>query len=98
VRELREELGVEAVVGATLRTTRHRYPDGRHVEIAFAQVSSIDRAPTNIVFAALRWVPIPELGSVDFLDGDHAFVRDLVDGRIRPAETLQGAQHRDGRE
>jgi 8-oxo-dGTP diphosphatase len=48
VRELHEELGVDAVVGNELLSTSHRYPD-RHVELHF-------------FFVKLRQDPVPQLG------------------------------------
>jgi len=92
VRELREELGVETVVGDTLRVTRHRYPGGPSVEIAFLQVRAIDRAPTNQAFADLCWIPIESLNKLDFLEGDREFVSALEAGAVVPAVTAYQAR------
>ena len=87
VRELREELAVEATTGGPLWVTRHRYPQGPSVEITFLQTASIDREPSNLVFADLRWVPIAGLGELDLLEGDREFVRALRSGAVAPTPT-----------
>jgi 8-oxo-dGTP diphosphatase len=87
VRELREELAVEATAGRPLWVTRHRYPQGPSVEITFLQAAAIDREPTNLAFADLRWVPIAALAELDLLEGDREFVRALRSGAVAPAPT-----------
>jgi 8-oxo-dGTP diphosphatase len=87
VRELREELAVEATAGASLWVTRHHYPQGPSVEITFLQTASIDQEPTNLVFADLRWVPIAVLGDLDLLEGDREFVHALRSGAVAPTPT-----------
>ena len=48
IRELREELAVDGVIGDRILTTSHDYPD-RRVELHFFRVS-------------LRGIPVPQLG------------------------------------
>jgi 8-oxo-dGTP diphosphatase len=87
VRELREELGVEATVGDALWTTTHRYPRGPAVEVTFLQVTAIDAEPTNHAFAALRWLRLAALPALDLLEGDREFVEALGAGAVRLAAT-----------
>jgi 8-oxo-dGTP diphosphatase len=82
VRELREELAVEATPGPALWVTRHRYPGGPSVELTFVQTLAIDRTPRNLVFAELRWVTIAALGHMDLLEGDREFVSALQAGTV----------------
>ena len=95
MRELREELDVEATVGKMLRRSTHRYPDGLCVDITFIHVTAIDREPTNQVFADLRWVLIEELHVLDFLAGDRAFVGALESGAVTPKPTMHGSRKQD---
>lgn len=59
VRELREELGVRAHVGALVHEVAHTYPEKR-VWIRFF-VTRIDGEPTPIVHRDLRWVALRQL-------------------------------------
>jgi 8-oxo-dGTP diphosphatase len=86
-RELREELDVEATIGAVLHEVAHRYDDGRSVAITFLEVTAIDRAPVNRVFAEIRWVPREELHAADFLAADRAFISAIRHGAIVPRTT-----------
>ena len=87
MRELREELGVEATVGDVLWVAAHRYPGEPSVEISFLQAREIDCAPSNRAFADLRWVPIEGLHELNFLEGDRDFVSALQAGGVVPAPT-----------
>lgn len=80
-RELEEELGIVAAIGAVLATTRHNY-EGGELEITFFEVDHFEGVPTNRIFADMRWVKITELEGVDFLEADLAFVRRLAKGRV----------------
>lgn len=68
-RELREELGVEADAGARLWSTQHDYGD-LCVDLVFVAVDHIDREPSNLCFADIRWVPLESLATYDLLDAD----------------------------
>ena len=76
VRELREELGVEAIVGAELRRVAHRY--GRDaVEIAFFAVEKLEGTIRLSHFDEVRHQPLGRLGELDFLEADRDLVREL---------------------
>src|SRR5262245_26536862 len=72
-RELEEELGIDATVGRVLWRTHHQYPTRDPIELTFLLVPHYQRAIANRVFAAMAWVRIADLTSVDFLDGDREF-------------------------
>ena len=83
-RELREELGIDARIGAEVWRTRHQYEGRDPVELHFFRVETIGRAPTNVegAFAEIRWVPIGELSRLDFLEADRPLVERIDRGEI----------------
>ena len=81
-RELKEELAMEAEVGAEAFRLRHRYPD-RYVEVAFFIVTQCHGEARNQVFERIEWAPRTQLPRYDFLEAD----RDLVD-RISRGELV----------
>ena len=82
-RELAEELGIDATVGRVLWQTRHQYPTRDPIELTFFLIPHYAQAIRNREFAAIAWVSIGDLASVDFLDGDREFVAQLATGRVR---------------
>jgi len=82
-RELREELGVEAMVGAEVFRTRHRYAEmSEAIELIFFAVSVDAAAVRNIVFERMEWRPLDALGELNFLPADQEFVGKLASGEI----------------
>ena len=77
VRELDEELAVEARVGAEIFAVRHEYPD-RTVELHFFRCELLG-APTPQLGQEMRWVPRAELTGLDFPPADEELIRRLVD-------------------
>lgn len=88
-RELREELAVEAVVGAEVFRTRHRYADmSEAIELLFFAVVVEPTAVRNIVFESTEWRTAETLGDLNFLPADREFVEKLARREIvarRPA-------------
>jgi mutator protein MutT len=83
-RELREEVGVEAVVGAEVFRTRHRYAEmSEEIELIFFAVSVDAASVRNIVFERIEWRPPDALGELNFLPADRAFVGKLARGETR---------------
>jgi mutator protein MutT len=80
-RELREELGIDATIGAILHCTTHTYPNGRTVALTFLHVPTYTGEIQNTQFQTLAWVTSTDLLQYDFLDGDVAFVAALTRGR-----------------
>jgi 8-oxo-dGTP diphosphatase len=80
-RELHEELGIRAEIGAEVFRLRHRYPD-RHVEVAFFRVDRFRGKPRNQVFEAIAWVRRSELATYRFLEGDAELVKRIARGEI----------------
>lgn len=86
-RELQEELGIEAEIGPVLWRTEHQYPGRAPFVLTFFGISCYRGRITNRCFAAMRWIPIAELGRLDFLDGDRAFIAQLQSRRVRVPQT-----------
>lgn len=83
VRELHEELAIDAIIGGELARYEHDYPNGSRVHLLFFAVSSFKGEPDARVFEQIQWVPVKALGDVDFLEGDFDFVRRLSRGDFR---------------
>ena len=84
-RELREELGIEAVIGEELARYEHQYPGKTAILLMFFRVHQFTGEPANNVFESIRWEARPRLPEYDFLDGDVDFVRRLAKGLFRSA-------------
>ena len=72
VRELREELGVEAVVGEKILATSHAYPE-RRVELHFFSVS-LSGEPVPQLGQEMQWIVREELGSLTLPPADDELV------------------------
>jgi 8-oxo-dGTP diphosphatase len=73
-RELAEELGIEAEVGAELHVVEHAYRDGPRVRIHFLAIRTYLGVPQNRVFERIAWQPVARLTELDFLEADRPFV------------------------
>ena len=88
-RELREELDVEAVVGAEVFRTRHLYAEmSEEIELIFFAISVEPAAVRNIVFENMEWRGRRTLGELNFLPADREFVRKLTRGEIKAHLTV----------
>ncbi len=85
-RELREELGVEAVVGAEVFRTRHLYAEmSEAIELIFFAVSVDPAAVRNIIFENMEWRGREALAELNFLAADREFVGKLARREIAAA-------------
>jgi 8-oxo-dGTP diphosphatase len=75
VREIREELGVEADVGGEVLATTHAYPD-RQVELHFLRCE-VGGMPAPQLGQEMRWVAREELASLSFPPADTELIRML---------------------
>jgi 8-oxo-dGTP diphosphatase len=80
VRELQEELKIQARVGSELARYEHDYPSGSRVHLLFFAVCEFSGEPTARVFEQICWVDLPALPALDFLEGDLDFVQRLARG------------------
>jgi 8-oxo-dGTP diphosphatase len=82
VRELREELAIEATVGREVARYSHDYPNGASVVLFFYAVTSFEGEPDGRVFEQIQWTERTLLPELDFLDGDIDFVHRLARGEF----------------
>ncbi len=82
VRELREELCIEATVGAEVARYQHDYPGGTSVLLLFYAVTQFLGEPASLVFEQIKWASLESLPEYDFLDGDLDFVRRIARGEF----------------
>ena len=83
VRELNEELRIEAVVGQEIARYEHEYPTGASIHLLFFAVHSFSGALDAQVFEQISWRQVELLPELDFLEGDIDFVRRLARGEFR---------------
>jgi mutator protein MutT len=81
LRELEEELAIQAEVGEEVFRLRHRYPD-RFVEVVFFNVPSFRGEVRNRVFEAVEWAPRIQLPEYPFLEADRELVERLARGEL----------------
>jgi 8-oxo-dGTP diphosphatase len=82
VRELREELMIEANVGTEIARYEHEYSTGSRVNLLFFAINDFKGEPTANVFEQICWTDLRALPSLDFLEGDADFVRRLARGEF----------------
>ena len=80
IRELREELQIEAKIGDELARYEHDYPSGSRVHLLFFVVKEYSGQPVARVFEQISWVDLTALPGIDFLEGDIDFVKRLARG------------------
>ena len=76
LREIREELGCEVLVGPMLHEAEHAYPE-KCVRIRFFQCQVVSGIPEPLECAALRWVSPDSLGQFQFPEADQALIEQL---------------------
>jgi 8-oxo-dGTP diphosphatase len=77
-RELREELAIEAVIGAQIEAYDFLYRPEAVTRLRFFHVTEFTGEITNLDFAALAWERRENLPHYDFLAGDVDFVKRLA--------------------
>ena len=76
VRELREELGCDAVVGGKLLEVAHDYPE-RTVELHFFRCE-LTGQPQPLLGQEIRWVDRPDLRALEFPPADEELIQMLA--------------------
>ncbi len=84
-RELQEELGVHAEIGAEIYRTRHQYKElPQEFELIFLSATIADSAQvTNLEFERIEWRAPESLPELDFLSADRELVQNLATGKLR---------------
>jgi len=78
VRELREELGIEARIGDEIERYDFSYSAGHVTRLIFFRVTEFSGEPAYLDFAQIAWVERNRLPEYDFVEGDIEFVRRLA--------------------
>lgn len=81
-RELAEELGIDAEVGAEIHRTDYRYPNGHLVRLLFFRIARYTGAPENREFERFVWARSEDLPGFDFLEADREVVDRLARGEV----------------
>jgi len=83
VRELREELGIEAEIGELVSVAKHDYP---HIliELMVYKARHLSGRARAIDHAAIKWLEPGELAGYEFLEADKPIVQRLISGELKP--------------
>ncbi|MGA2169491.1 MAG: (deoxy)nucleoside triphosphate pyrophosphohydrolase [Terracidiphilus sp.] len=82
VRELEEELGIQAVVGPRITRIRHNYRHGGAVDLQFFAVHEFSGEMQNRIYHEVRWTRLEDLPGYDFLAADRSLILDLAAGKL----------------
>jgi mutator protein MutT len=84
-RELREELGIDARIGAEIVVTEHAYPE-RTVRLHFRRCE-ITGEPRPLLNQEMRWVSRDEMRTLPFPEADRKLIEVLKEDRdVRKAD------------
>jgi 8-oxo-dGTP diphosphatase len=81
-RELAEELGIDASVGAPVTRIRHNYRHGGAVDLQFFAVHEFSGEIDNQIYEQVRWVRLEDLTGYEFLAADRGLIKDLAAGKL----------------
>jgi len=82
IRELDEELGIRATIGAHVTHVRHNYRHGGAVDLQFFAVHEFSGEIEGRIYNQVRWVRLEDLAGYDFLAADRGLIRDLAAGKL----------------
>jgi 8-oxo-dGTP diphosphatase len=83
-RELREELGVEALIGAEVYRSLHRYAEmPEPIELIFFAASADALQVQNLIFEKIEWRTPESLAELDFLPADRELIGKIANGALR---------------
>ncbi|HLG94894.1 MAG TPA: (deoxy)nucleoside triphosphate pyrophosphohydrolase [Bryobacteraceae bacterium] len=78
VRELQEELGIQARVHGEIMRYEYQYPGRAPILLIFYRVLEFQGEPENKDFEQIRWESPGRLANYGFLEGDAAFIDSLT--------------------
>ena len=82
-RELREELGVDAKIGAESYRTRHQYAEmSEPIELVFFAAAVNPAQVQNLVFEQIQWRSPHSLAELNFLPADRELIEKLAAGTL----------------
>jgi 8-oxo-dGTP diphosphatase len=83
-RELEEELGAKARIGAEIYRTQHQYAElSEPIELIFFAATLPPREVQNLVFEQIAWREPATLHELNFLPADHELIEKLSTGALR---------------
>lgn len=82
VRELLEELSIEATLGEEFLRYEFSYPGKKPIELIFYWIETYSGEMDGAFFAETRWAAPSELAGLDFLEGDARIVAELSSRRL----------------
>lgn len=86
VRELSEELGIEALAGPEFARYEYAYPGKNPILLVFYRVAAFSGEIKNVVFERVEWSDCSRLSEYDFLEGDLALIQALSEIHIDEVE------------
>lgn len=88
-RELEEELGVTAVIGPQIFSTRHTYAETTEpLDLFFFAASAAPAQIQNLEFEKIEWRTPESLPELNFLLADRALIEQLATGAIQVPRQL----------
>jgi 8-oxo-dGTP diphosphatase len=75
VRELEEELAIQARIDGEIMRYEYQYPGCSHILLIFYRIVDFAGEPQNLQFEQMRWESPERLREYDFLEGDREFLR-----------------------
>ena len=89
-RELREELGITAEIGAEVWRTEHQYPGQPPIRLLFFSVQSYSGELENRVFQRVLWAAPQDLPQHDFLEANRPLIEKLRSGELGGLSRVSG--------
>ena len=82
-RELREELGIEARIGAEVYRAVHRYAEmSEPIELIFFAASADAEQMRNLIFEKVEWRTPESLPELNFLPADRELIAKIANGTL----------------
>jgi 8-oxo-dGTP diphosphatase len=75
VRELEEELAIQARIHGEIMRYEYQYPGRPPILLIFYRIVDFAGEPQNLQFEQIRWESPERLRKYDFLEGDREFLR-----------------------
>jgi len=75
VRELQEELAIQASVGPEIGRYEFQYQGSWPIMLMFYRIVEFSGEPKNLNFEQILWTPRERLSDYDFLEGDAEFIK-----------------------
>jgi 8-oxo-dGTP diphosphatase len=75
VREIAEELGIQAKIDAEIMRYEYQYPGRAPILLIFYRIVEFSGEPQNLDFEQILWIPTHRLPDYDFLEGDAVFIQ-----------------------